>query len=120
MGTLSELMINNIPTDLLLLSAVSSENKDFLKLAWKRKISNDDIYKSLQVVCESGQTEMVIQLLERSSNLEIGKQIIWAACRSGKLEIIKALLDRSDIKISKTEIEMLQRYGHYETIEKLI
>jgi hypothetical protein len=109
--------INRIPTGALLLAGVSSENKDFLISAWNRCPDDVAIATALQVVCETGQTEMVIDMLRRGAR--IGKESIWAACRSGKWDTIKVLIE-GGANITNVEMDMLRRHGHTMVIQRLV
>lgn len=108
--------MKQIPTRALLLAGVSSENNDILATAWNRCPDDVAIANALQVACETGQTEMVVDMLRRGAR--IGKESVWAACRSGKWDTIKVLIE-FDANITDVEVDMLRRYGHTMVIQKL-
>eukprot|EP00798_Chlamydomonas_sp_ICE-L_P028813 gene28814-biopygen32720 len=100
-----ECIMKQIPTRALLLAGVSSENTDILATAWNRCLDDVAIANALQVVCETGQTEMVVDMLRRGAR--IGKESVWAACRSGKWDTIKVLIE-GGANITDVEVDMLQ------------
>ena len=108
--------MKQIPTRALLLAGVSSENKDILATAWNRCPDDVAIANALQVACETGQTEMVVDMVRRGAR--IGKESVWAACRSGKWDTIKVLIE-FEANITDVEVDMLRRYGHTMVIQKL-
>lgn len=108
--------LEHISTSTLLLAGVSSENREILEFAWDRCPSNDAIASALQVVCETGQTNMVIDILKRGA--QIGKNHLWAACRSGQWDTINALVEYG-ADITKVEMGMLQMFGHTTIIQQL-
>jgi tagatose-1,6-bisphosphate aldolase len=108
--------MENISTAALLLAGVSSENKSILRKAWDRCPDNMAIASAFQVACETGQTDMVIDMLKRGAR--IGKESTWAACRSGELDTIKVLIE-GGANITKVEVGILQRYGHTTVIRHL-
>jgi hypothetical protein len=109
--------MKQIPTRALLLAGVSSENTDILENAWNRCPDDVAIANALQVVCETGQTGMVIDMLRRGAR--IGKESVWAACRSGKWDTIKELIE-GGANITDVEMDMLRRYGHTMVIQRLV
>lgn len=98
----------------LLLAGVCSENMEILEKAWDKCPDDMAIANALQVACETGQTAMVIDMVKRGAR--IGTESIWAACRCGNLETIKVLID-AGAHITKTEVGILERYGHTSVIQ---
>ena len=71
---------------------------------------------ALQVACETGQTEMVKEMLKHGAL--IGQESVWAACRSGRFDTMKVLIE-AGVDISNVEVGILQRYGHIDVIKQL-
>jgi hypothetical protein len=109
-------IFEHIPTGSLLLAGVSSENQEFLRAAYLRQPTKEEIATAMLVACEAGQSAMVQYMLIRGA--EPDKHSLWAACRNGKLETIKLLID-TGAEITSTEESMLTRWGHADVINQL-